>query len=282
MSWSCGACTFINHVSQQACVICETKRPKDQRGRTSTQRLEGQWIVNSETPNCTQQAQTQVSQSQSTTSSPSLISSNPQRSSSHPNPLALTALESFDRCTIEEILTHTQAMANRDRQKTLNNGKQFGREYHILRKCGYTSVESFDMLCDGEQPVPLHQRYSNPTTTPHPTPSSPNHSPLSSKPSTQPQAHPDVSEREREIELERKKKVVSDSLGHRNNEHTNDSEGTSWAVIVAGDEANQYDLFNLEVVFEMCVKKLGREKVILIANVDEIYQRRKNAGIALL
>jgi hypothetical protein len=60
--------------------------------------------------------------------------------------------------------------------------------------------------------------------------------------------------------------------------HRSEGKGESWAVIVAGDEGETTDLFNLHAVFDFCVDQLGRERVILIANVEEVRQKLSQAA----
>lgn len=54
--------------------------------------------------------------------------------------------------------------------------------------------------------------------------------------------------------------------------------GSSWAVIVAGGEGFQYGIYNLEPVFELCVRQLGRDRVILVAPIEEIIEDRRRAA----
>ena len=54
--------------------------------------------------------------------------------------------------------------------------------------------------------------------------------------------------------------------------------GSSWAVIVAGGEGFQYGIYNLEDVFELCVRQLGRDRVILVAAIEEILTKRRRAA----
>lgn len=53
---------------------------------------------------------------------------------------------------------------------------------------------------------------------------------------------------------------------------------SSWAVIVAGGEGFQYGIYNLEDVFELCVRQLGRDRVILVAAIEEILTKRRRAA----
>ncbi len=56
------------------------------------------------------------------------------------------------------------------------------------------------------------------------------------------------------------------------------SDGESWAVLIAGGEADTFDMFNLHHIFNFCVDRLGRSHVILIANVAEVHQMRRRAA----
>ena len=58
--------------------------------------------------------------------------------------------------------------------------------------------------------------------------------------------------------------------------------GGGWAVIVGGDEGETSAMFNLHLAFNLAVERLGRERVILIANVDHVRQelrRRAATGV---
>jgi hypothetical protein len=57
-----------------------------------------------------------------------------------------------------------------------------------------------------------------------------------------------------------------------------------WAVIVGGDEGETSAMFNLHLAFNLAVERLGRERVILIANIDEVRQdlrRRATTGVPM-
>ena len=58
----------------------------------------------------------------------------------------------------------------------------------------------------------------------------------------------------------------------------------SWAVIVGGDEGETSAMFNLHLAFNLAVERLGRERVILIANIDAVRQdlrRRAATGVPM-
>ena len=56
------------------------------------------------------------------------------------------------------------------------------------------------------------------------------------------------------------------------------TDGESWAVLIAGGEADTFDMFNLHHTFNFCVDRLGRSRVILIANVAEVHHMRRCAA----
>lgn len=55
-------------------------------------------------------------------------------------------------------------------------------------------------------------------------------------------------------------------------------QGSAWAVIVAGAEGETSNMFNIGAVFDLCVQRMGREHVIVVANVQETHDKLKRAA----
>ncbi len=155
--------------------------------------------------------------------------------------------------TTAGVWQHLSTIARNENAASNASAKQFFRDFRTLQKCGYDISRAWAVLHQTEEDVPAERALNAAARRER----------LRGFKSTV--APPSVN-----LELK--------SLQSAESQTEEEEDGESWAVIVAGDEADRYDFFNVEVVFEMCVRQLGRDKVIFIANLDEIHQKRRAAA----